>query len=469
MKLLIWKLICLTGLFFLSLQTSIAQVTDTIYHIRNVEITGNRKTKDFIITRELDLVENDTIGSKSLKTRLERNQQRVYNTRLFVYAKINPTFEGDQVDIEVEVKENWYIGGGINFKLIDRNFNEWWNERDRDLSRVIYGVSLLHGNFRGRREKLRLIAQTGFSDRFLINYDIPYLDKNRKTGIQIQAKYRGFKNVAYNTEGNKLLFTGQQENEIKTQLEGLVQLRRRQGFYTTHRLQLTYSLDRVADTLISLNPFYHQQGNLTQRFSQLGYVFTYDTRDNVNYPVKGQVIEGYINKRGLLPTDNVSSFQLGLGGGYYWALTNRWSMGLVSKFELTFPRNIPFNQMQGIGYEEEFLRGFDLYVINGTTFGLGKSNIRFKLLDKIIPLKFVPIKQFNKFPLAGYINFFADAGYSSNRVANREYQNNLSNQMLSSVGVGLDVIALLNTTLQFNLSRNSIGQTNLFLNLQKDF
>lgn len=469
MKLFIWKLFCLAGLYFLAIQATKAQVTDTIYHIRKIEITGNRKTKAYIITRELDIAENDTIGSKTIKVRLERNRQRVYNTRLFVYAKINTTYNGDQVDIQVEVKENWYIGGGINFRLIDRNFNEWWNERDRDLSRVVYGVSLAHANFRGRREKLRVVVQTGFSDRFLISYDIPYLDRKNQTGMQIQAKYRGFKNVAFNTQENKLLFTGQQEDEVKTQFEGLVQMRRRQGFYIIHRLEMSYVYDRVSDTIFKLNPFYNSKGNLEQRFFQLGYIFSYDTRDNVNYPVKGQVIEGSIRKRGLLPSDNFNSLELGLGGGYYTPLTKRWSLGLIGKFKSTLPGSIPFNQLRGLGYEDEFIRGYDLYVVNGTTFGLGKSNFRFKLLDEIIPLKFVPIKQFNKLPLACYLNFFADAGYSGNRFAFRENQNHLTNQMLSSAGVGLDIIALLNTTLQINLSRNSIGQTNVFLNLQKDF
>ncbi|WP_026464014.1 BamA/TamA family outer membrane protein [Adhaeribacter aquaticus] len=469
MKATFWKLAALAFIWILSVQEIKAQVADTIYQIRKLEITGNRKTKNYIITRELDLVVNDTISSRTLRSRLERNRQRVYNTRLFVYTRIKPTFDGDQVDIQLEVKENWYIGGGVVFKLVDRNFNEWWNDRDRDLNRVIYGASLSHANFRGRRERLRLVGETGFSDRFQASYDIPYIDKKQQTGLFIQAKYRGFKNVAYNIANDKLLFTNKLERDIKTQIEGLVQIRKRWAFNSIHRLELSYAYDHIADTLLKLNPFYHRNQKNVQRYMQLAYLYTYDTRDNVNFAVKGEVVEGSIRRRGLLPNDNYNSLEIKIGGAYYRLITNRWSYGLMSKAQVTFPRNIPFNQIRGLGYSDEFLRGFDLYVINGTSFALGKADLRFKFFDKIIPAPFIPVKQFNTLPLATYINFFADAAYVINPFAQREINNNLSNQRISSAGVGLAIVALMNTTIRINFSRNSIVQNNVFVNLQKDF
>lgn len=465
----IWVgLVCL-GLSVISEKVLAQTATDTVYTIRKLEIIGNKRTKEYIITRELDLRQNDTISSRTLKSRLERNRQRVYNTRLFVFVNITPTFDSTQVDILIEVKENWYIGGGPVFKLIDRNFNEWWNDRDRDPSRVTYGLSLVHNNFRGRMEKLKFVAETGFSKRFLVSYDIPYLDKKRQTGINIQTKYQEFKNLAYNTSADKLLFTGRLQDAIKTQWEGYVQLRRRQGFYKMHRLELSYSYDRIADTVIALNPHYHNNGNHVQRLTQLAYSYTHDTRNNINYPSNGQIFQGSVRQKGILPSDGFRSLELKVGGAYYRPLSPRWSYGLVGRFQVTFPQELPFNQLRGLGYSSEFLRGFDLYVINGTSFGLGKSNMRYKLFDRIIPLKFIPVKQFNALPLACYFNIFADAGYVGNKYTNREIQNNLSNQTLASAGVGLDIVALLNNVIRLNVSRNSLGQNQFFLNMQRDF
>jgi len=465
----IWKILGLLCIWATASPEAVAQAPDTIFQVGKLEITGNRRTKAFIIARELDLMVGDTIHSRHLAARLERNRQRVFNTTLFVYVKVLASKRGNQLAINIEVKENWYLWAAPVFKLADRNFNEWWNERDRDLRRTTFGAFLYHANFRGRKEKLRFAVETGFSDRLQVSYEIPYLDKKRQTGINVLARYRGFQNMAFNTANDKLVYTGPQDTEIKTQWEGLIQLQRRRGFYEVHRLELGYIQDRITDTVVQLNPYYHLNSSLVQRYFEVAYQYSHDTRDNVNYPIAGLVIVGSIRQRGLFPTDDLRSLELRVGGGYYRPLTNRWSWGLVGKWRFSYPQNQPFNQLRGLGYEEEFLRGFDLYVINGTAFGLGKSSLRYRLWERILSLHFIPVKQFNTLPLAIYPTIFADAGYVRNRFPAREIQSTLSNQWLASVGVGLEIVALLNTTMRLNVSRNSIGQTNFFINMQKEF
>jgi outer membrane protein assembly factor BamA len=51
-----------------------AQNADTMYFVvKQVNITGNKKTKSTIILRELDLVEGDSIKNPDLDKRLDLN------------------------------------------------------------------------------------------------------------------------------------------------------------------------------------------------------------------------------------------------------------------------------------------------------------------------------------------------------------------------------------------------------------
>ena len=59
-------------------------------------------------------------------------------------------------------------------------------------------------------------------------------------------------------------------------------------------------------------------------------------------------------------------------------------------------RSIPFANLQALGYGGDNVRGYELNVINGTHYLLSKNTFKFQLINKIIPLRFIPYKQFNK-------------------------------------------------------------------------
>ncbi len=51
--------------------------------LRNIVITGNKKTKDYIIKREMDIKPGDSILTSTLSERIEVIRQYIYNTTLF--------------------------------------------------------------------------------------------------------------------------------------------------------------------------------------------------------------------------------------------------------------------------------------------------------------------------------------------------------------------------------------------------
>lgn len=84
--------------------------------IHRVEITGNIRTRDKVIRRELRLVEGDVFGS----TRLRESRKNLENLGYFEEVKVDTKRAAaeDQVDVTVDVKEKptgaFTIGGGFS-------------------------------------------------------------------------------------------------------------------------------------------------------------------------------------------------------------------------------------------------------------------------------------------------------------------------------------------------------------------
>jgi hypothetical protein len=105
--------------------------------------------------------------------------------------------------------------------------------------------------------------------------------------------------------------------------------------------------------------------------------------------------------------------------------------------------------------------------VNGSAFGLLRTNLKRELWQKTIQLPFLKWRQFNEIPLAVYLNAYTDWGYVYNRHPAR-LDNPLTNSLLSSTVLGLEVNTWYNAVIRLNVSRNRLGKTLLFMNLQKD-
>lgn len=87
-----------------------------IFRIGRIEITGNEKTRDKVIRREIRLDEGDIFNNKLLK----RSHQRLINLNYFELVELvpNPRVEEKLIDIDVKVKEKLTgmltIGGGYS-------------------------------------------------------------------------------------------------------------------------------------------------------------------------------------------------------------------------------------------------------------------------------------------------------------------------------------------------------------------
>ena len=129
--------------------------------IRQINITGNEKTKDNVIRRELRVDEQDVIDTPSLK----RSFQRLNNLNFFETVEILPAQVGpDKVDLNVRVKEKptgqFSIGGGFS-----------------TLDKLVAIADITEGNLGGNGWMGRIRGQLGQQRTLgLITFRNPYLN-----------------------------------------------------------------------------------------------------------------------------------------------------------------------------------------------------------------------------------------------------------------------------------------------------
>ncbi|MEZ4974273.1 MAG: POTRA domain-containing protein [Cyclobacteriaceae bacterium] len=439
--------------------------------LNKVIIAGNKTTRDRIILRELSLIPGDTVSNVLLPDILQKDKNKIYNLRLFNTVELRPiTVSSGRFDLLVEVTERWYTFPVPIFEISDRNFNEWWQTYDHDLSRVNYGLRLYQYNFRGRNETLRLTAQFGFSRRYDLAYQIPNLDKNQKQGLSFLFSFAEPKNLSYFTEDHKLLFLKSQEVLRKSTLFA-VNYSYRKSFYETHNLGLEYRTSEIADTIATLNPNYYANGEKNQRFEAITYSFTSDHRDVFAYPLNGHHSNIYLKKIGLGLSSGVDQFEINLTHAQYIDLKSGFYFSNFSSLYLSTPQSQPYSLYNAIGYRKQFLRGYEIYVIEGSRFFLNKATLKKRIFTRGWHLANMPHEQFSYFPLSIYLKGYVDMGYVENfsRYQELAINNTLSNRFLIGAGGGLDIVTVYDAVLRFEYSFTREGTHGFFFNVKKEF
>jgi len=445
-----------------------AQDSSSYKILGKVVLEGNKRTRPAIILREIGIQIGDTIWQYKQKALLENIQNRLFNINLFI--TVEPTLKATDslhTDLYITFKERFYFFAAPIFELADRNFNEWWYDRGRDLSRTNYGMLLVLKNVRGRNEALEFNAQGGFIGRFKLSYKIPYLDKKQIYGLQVYLSYHQYKNLAYQTENNKLLFL-RSENLLKERYNAELKLRKRTGFYTFQYWDIRFMKNRIYDTIAILNPNYHLQANPNQQFWQIGYEYVYDNRDFASYPLKGKRFMLDFDKYGLFKSDDLNLWVFRASYQFHKPLSKKLYTSVAAGGRLLYHDGQPYSNASALGYGNDLVRGFQLYVVDGQHYAVAKSTLKYQLLNMVKDVKFIPIKQFRTIPLAVYPKIYADVGYATDNVYAKD-RNPLANQMLWGTGVGVDVITYYNSVFQLDFTYNKLKQFGVFFNFESSF
>ena len=115
-----------------------------------------------------------------------------------------------------------------------------------------------------------------------------------------------------------------------------------------------------------------------------------------------------------------------------------------------------------MGYGDAFLQGYENYIVDGVAGGYSKQTIGYNLVNANIPLPTIKaFKSLRSVPLKIYVKAYTNEGYVHN--PNPSFNNDLTNRMLYSTGVGLDIVMFTDLIFKFEWSFNQLGQNGLYL------
>lgn len=447
------------------------QTTPERVKVNNVFIIGNQKTQKSVILRELDFTTDFFYDWDTFLGILVADQKKIYNLRLFTSVEITPLIVGpEEIEVLITVKERWYILPSLIFQLADRNFAEWWTNQNADFSRVNFGMKLSHSNVGGRNEKLRFSGQLGFTKEIDFQYSIPFIDKNQKHGLAFQFTIFDQKTIAIKSANNRQVFyTTDAEDVLRKNMSTGIRYSYRRTFYNIHNFTLGYNSTWVSPLVLQQNPNYFQHGSNKLRYMFATYSFRHDKRDNVSYATQGELLQLTATKYGILFVNELDEVEVNVVANKYFKLNDKFhfNTGLTANWFLSVKQ--PYTLVRGIGYNPNFIRGYELNVIEGQQLYVHKNSFRWKFADWAIDISnLVPLEQFSTIPIRLYWSANFDHGYVKDR-NNIPENSRLTNQYLFGYGTGIDLVGFYDAVFRFEYSRNDQKEGTFFFNFRAPF
>ncbi|MGB4843718.1 MAG: hypothetical protein WBP16_04580 [Ferruginibacter sp.] len=443
--------------------------------IKNLEVTGTKKTKIYIVYREIHFKAGDSLLITDLQKEMEQARFQVYNTTLFNEVKFELTaIDAYNITITVKLLERWYLYPVPQFKWIDRNFNEWWKTYKHSLKRVNYGVKFVHYNLSGRRDQLRVYLINGYSRDISFSYTAPYSNKALTEGFLIGAGYSQKRELPYKTDYKDSLLFYPSDPAVKAKLDFVYKswfinagYSIRRGLFKKHIFSANYNYISIADSVIdkSYNSNYFGDSVSSKGIIELNYIQEYANVNNSTYPLTGKTGFLAIQKRGLGLTGGINMLSIEAGYNKYFDLGKNWFSSIQLNAKIKLPFKQAYINQRGLGYGANYLRGLEYYVIDGLATGLVKATLKKKLISFNVPFPFFP-KLLNKIPFTIFAKTYGDLGYVYTKDI---YTTNLNNRLLYTGGFGIDILTLYDINLRFEYSFNQLGENGLFLHNQSGF
>jgi len=159
-------------------------------YFERINITGNSRTRDKVIRRELKVAEGDLYSSSKIK----RSRQKLDN--LGYFKKVNLTTTKGSIpnkvmlNVEVEEKPTGSLSFGGGYSSVDN---------------LVGMIQLTQNNFLGRGQRLDLRAQLGGTNRFMFSFTDPwFLDTRWKFGVDLFNMERWYEDFDRESTGGSL-------------------------------------------------------------------------------------------------------------------------------------------------------------------------------------------------------------------------------------------------------------------------
>ena len=456
-------------------------------NISQVEISGNKRTKENVIIRELDFHPGDSLAtfergagsskpfgqkrfsrkdSSEVVVRMKYSRENIINTKLFLAVDLYlEQIEEENYKLRIDVNERWYLWVFPIVQLDYPNFNEWL--QDPDLSQLTQGLFMSHNNLWGLGHQTSIMGYLGSSQGIALGYLVPWVGKGQKIGLLLGAAYRNSTVVEYGSLDNQrqIIF----EKGSMKDYSFVSTLTARPGLYNYSKVRLSAHHIQISDSLYnmtldeSIAPFM-PEGEQDIDFVSLYIEYKYDSRNNHAYPLQGNYFKGFVNKHGLgILSHDVDYFYYGVDMHFYQQISERWYTAEMFKLVTSSSENIPYFFKKNLTSREDFLRGYDYYALRGDEMYYFRSNLKYNVIKpNVMKARKEKHKEskFRNVPYAFYINLIADAGYMKDHFYGDYNPHN--NKFLYSWGLGVDVISYYDMVLRFEYVFTNINSHGFF-------
>ncbi|MEI6559180.1 MAG: outer membrane protein assembly factor BamA [Rhodospirillaceae bacterium] len=329
--------------------------------VERIDITGNVRTLDRVIRRELLLAEGDPFNQAKLK----RSEEQVKNLNYFEKVNITPA-EGaqpDQTVIQVDVTEQstGEISLGAGFSTTDGALGDF---------------SISERNLLGTGRELRFGATiSSRRQEYDISFTEPYfLNRDLSAGVDL-----------FRIQRNNQTYSSYSETDSGFAL--------RVGYPLTehlrHRVAYNFANTRIGGIPDTASKYVKEQTG-TRILSQVGHELTYDTRNSKIDPVSGYVLRFANDLAGA--GGNERFLRTRTGGTVYASLPgwDKWvgSLGGEAGYIVGLGKKISISDRFFIGGDT--LRGFRVAgigprdtstgdALGGNVFVRGSAELRFPL------------------------------------------------------------------------------------------
>ncbi|NCI47797.1 POTRA domain-containing protein [Sediminibacterium soli] len=433
--------------------------------IGGIHLSGNKRTRDFIVTREVSLVKGQLLSAAQLQEELVRSHDQLMNTLLFVDVHIYiDAIKGNVVDINVDLKERWYFFPIPYFRLVDRNFNQWLVEQKASFDRVNYGLKFTQQNTTGRNDELNIWLITGYTKQFTIRYGLPFFDRGLHHGFTIGFSSASQKEVNYATLSNKQQFFKQDNDYSRKTTKAELIYSYRPDVRNRHYFKVSYNDERIADTVAVINPVYYPDRKTHIRFWDFTYQYRFLNVDYIAYPTKGFLFDGSLYKRGT--TSEYNLWQANLRAVYALPVSQKSFLHVEALATAKLRANGYFYNQRLIGYGFYQLRGLEYNVVDGVAGAALKTSFNRQVFSFILKNPFKS-KTHDRIPIRFFLKAYGDLGYAYTR--NPNGTNTLNNTLLRTYGFGMDIVSIYDFVLKIEYSFNQLGRDGLYLQTRNNF
>lgn len=353
--------------------------------VEGFKVKGNKKCKDYVITREMKLKPGKPFNAKDAR----RSMQRVYNLGYFedVNVKLNPGREPNSVEVEIDVVEmnTGTFGIGAGYSNADG---------------FVGMISIGDKNFRGTGDKINIRWEFGGEDNknYDFSYTRPWLDDKETTATinlyDITNEYadydiNGDEIARYDKKrrGQELTFSRKTHNEF---ISNYVTLKNRDDIYKGeadgyegdrdqyYEDRFTTESDKYKTWMPDTAEKRRKENFGVTRSITLGRIF--DSRDNVYDPHEGKRMAYSVEWAGGLGGDfDFTKFTA--DWRYYFRAggENVWALNLGAGYA---DGDMPLSQRFAMGGSDT-LRGYEDDQFRGNSMVKATLEYRFPIVKKV--------------------------------------------------------------------------------------